>query len=67
MVGRRCAGWVNEHRDKIELISTRNYLPLKTAVYAHWLVFHDPALASSFLAAFPRYSAEEQMENLSGT
>jgi hypothetical protein len=64
MVGRRCAAWLTEHRDKIDLISTRNYLHPKTAVYAHWLAFRDPALPESFLAVWPRYNSEEQIENL---
>jgi hypothetical protein len=29
MVGRPCSAWVNEHRDNIQLIRTRNYLPLR--------------------------------------
>jgi hypothetical protein len=49
---------------EIDLISTRNYRHPKTAVYVHWLVFRDPALAESFLAAWPRYSSGEQIENL---
>jgi hypothetical protein len=64
MVGRRCAAWVTENRDKVDLISTRNYLHPKTAVYAHWLAFSDPTLAESFVAAWPRYNSEEQIENL---
>ena len=64
MVGRRCADWLEEHRGQIELITTRNYIPLKTAFHANWLAFHDPAIAESFLAAWPRYDAQKQLKSL---
>lgn len=54
IVGRRCAQWVTDHRDNIELISTKNYILPRTAFYARWLAFRDPAFAESFLEAWPR-------------
>ena len=38
LAGRRCAAWVKsqEDRDKIGLVETRNYIPVKTAFYATW-------------------------------
>jgi hypothetical protein len=64
MVGRECARWLKDHGGKIEIITTRNYLPLKTAFYAEWLVFHDRSIAESFLSAWPRYDAQKQFEIL---
>jgi hypothetical protein len=64
IVGRRCALWLTGNGGKVDLIGTRNYLHPKTAVYAHWLAFRPPALADSFLAAWPRYNSEKQIENL---
>jgi hypothetical protein len=43
---------------------TRNYVPPKTAMYAHWLSFCEGPLADDFLNAFPRYRLEERIEKL---
>src|SRR4051812_15227185 len=64
LVGRRCAAWVTERRSTVRLIRTRNYLPLKTSVHAHWLAFEAPAIAESFVAAFPRYDLEARVNEL---
>ncbi len=51
LVGRRCAAWVEARleRDVIELIHTRDYIPLQTAFYAKWLLFRDEAAATASL------------------
>jgi hypothetical protein len=64
MVGRRCADWLSKHGGKIELIATQNYIPLKTAFCAEWLVLHGSAVAESFLSAWPRYDSQKQIETL---
>jgi hypothetical protein len=66
IVGRRCADWVRDRQGDgaIRLLSTRNYVPPKTAVYAHWLSFRESPLADDFLNAFPRYRIEEWIEKL---
>lgn len=64
LVGRRCAAWVNEHGNEIELVSTRNYVPLKTSFHAYWLAFHDSALVDSFIAAVPHYNIADQLTRL---
>ncbi len=66
LVGRRCATWVRARleRDVIELIHTRDYIPLQTAFYAKWLLFRDEAAATAFLEAWPRYRMDERLAKL---
>ena len=66
LVGRRCAAWVNARleRDVIELIHTRDYIPLQTAFYAKWLLFRDEAAATAFLDAWPRHRLNERLAKL---
>jgi hypothetical protein len=63
LVGRRCAAWVNEH-STVRLVRTRNYLPLKTSVHAHWLAFETRAIVDEFVAAFPRYDLAARVNAL---
>ena len=64
LVGRRCAAWVHEHCSTIRLVRTRNYLPPKTSVHAHWLAFEAPAMAEVFVTAFPQYDLEARVNAL---
>jgi len=63
LTGRRCATWIKARldRDVIELIQTRNYIPLKTAFYSEWLLFRDEAVAAAFLDVWPHYRLDERL------
>jgi hypothetical protein len=60
-VGRRCADWIRAHRrdNGIGLVTTRNYVEPRTALYVNWLLFRDDALATEFLVAFPQYNLKK--------
>jgi|SRR5208337_836161 len=66
LVGRRCADWIRAHRgdNVIRLAATRNFIEPRTALYVHWLLFRDEALATEFLEVFPRYQFEERIERI---
>ena len=66
LAGRRCAAWVKSQkdRDKIGLVETRNYIPLKTAFYATWLVFEEQAASEKFLEAFPYLRLDERISKI---
>ena len=66
LAGRRCAAWVKSQkdRDKIGLVETRNYIPLKTAFYATWLLFQEDAKSVEFLEAFPHYRLDERLTKI---
>ena len=66
LAGRRCAAWVKSQkdRDKIGLVETRNYIPLKTAFYATWLVFQDQSASEKFLEAFPYLRLDERISKI---
>jgi hypothetical protein len=66
LAGRRCAAWVKSQkdRDKIGLVETRNYIPLKTAFYATWLVFEEQAASAKFLEAFPYLRLDERISKI---
>ena len=66
LAGRRCAAWVKSQkdRDKMELVETRNYIPLKTAFYATWLVFEEQAASEKFLEAFPYLHLDERISKI---
>jgi hypothetical protein len=66
LVGRRCSAWLNarKDRDQITLVGTRNYIPLKTALYAQWLLFQNEATYREFVQAFPRYSLDIRLTEL---
>jgi hypothetical protein len=63
IVGRRCLDWTRAHRgdDAIKLVGTRNFIRPRTALYVHWALFRDDALATEFLDAFPRYQFEKRI------
>jgi hypothetical protein len=54
LVGRRCA----------DLVLTRNFVEPRTALYVHWLLFCDDALATEFLQAFPKYQFQKRLAKL---
>jgi hypothetical protein len=66
IVGRRCADWIRAHRgdNEIRLVATRNYVEPRTALYVHWLLFRDDALATEFLQAFPKYQFQKRLGKL---
>ncbi len=64
LVGRRCAAWVTECCSTVRLVRTRNYLPPKTSVHAHWLAFEARSIAEEFVVAFPRYDLEARVNAL---
>jgi hypothetical protein len=66
IVGRRCLDWIRAHRgeDAIRLVLTRNFVEPRTALYVHWLLFRDDALATEFLQAFPKYQFQKRLGKL---
>src|SRR6266404_9989982 len=62
LFGRKVTEWVREHQDSVSLLSTRNYIPKKTALYLTWAAFEDQALATSFLDIWPHYNIDRQIE-----
>jgi hypothetical protein len=66
IVGQRCLDWIREHRgdDRIRLVSTRNFIEPRTALYVHWLLFRDDTLATEFLDVFPKFQFEKSIEKL---
>jgi hypothetical protein len=66
IVGRRCLDWIRAHRgdNAIRLAATRKFIEPRTALYVHWLLFRDEALATQFLDAFPRYQFGKRIERL---
>jgi hypothetical protein len=68
LVGTRCGDWVRIHKGEglIKLVTTRTFIPPKTAFYLNWLVFQDDALAEEFLRCFPKYDFDLGIEKLRG-
>jgi hypothetical protein len=66
IVGRRCLDWIRAHRgdNAIRLVTTRNHVKPRTALYVNWLLFQHDALATEFLVAFPQYQIEKTIEKL---
>jgi hypothetical protein len=66
IVGQRCLDWIRAHRgdNAIRFMATRNFVEPRTALYVNWLLFRDDALATAFLAAFPRYQFDKRIEQL---
>src|SRR5208337_1340342 len=66
IVGRQCLDWIRAHRgeDAIRLVLTRNFVEPRTALYVHWLLFRDDALATEFLQAFPKYQFQKRLGKL---
>ena len=51
-------------QENIGLVETRNYIPLKTAFYATWLLFQEDAKSVEFLEAFPHYRLDERLTKI---
>jgi hypothetical protein len=66
-VGQRCAKWVASQHERcsIELLQTRNFMPINTAFYCDWLSFGDEAVAQHFVEMFPQLCLERRLAKLS--
>lgn len=64
LLGGNAYRWVIEKQKiyDIRRICTRNYLPIKTAFYANWLVFFDDEIVDEFMEKFPQYKIESHIE-----
>lgn len=58
--------WVAEKQKThdIKRICTRNYIPVRTAIYANWLVFNDDIVAQEFVTKFPQFKTDLYMKKL---
>jgi hypothetical protein len=58
--------WLREQglQDRVRVIQTRNYLPVKTAAYSTWLVLPDERAAKAFRIAFPRFDPDHRLEQI---
>jgi hypothetical protein len=67
LLGGNACRWVIEKQKThdIRRICTRNYIPIKTAFYAQWLVFFDDKIAKEFTAKFPQYDQISHIELIS--
>lgn len=66
LLGGNTYRWVVDKQKKhgIKRICTRNYIPIKTAFYANWLVFNDDVLAQEFLTRFPQFVTDSSIKKL---
>ena len=66
LIGGNASRWIKQKQKthSIKRIVTRNYIPLQTAFYAHWLVFFEPVVAQEFLQAFPQSDTERTVTKL---
>lgn len=66
LLGGNAYRWVVEKQKTYDVkrICTRNYIPLKTAFYANWLVFKDDILAQEFLKKYPQFNIDLFIEKL---
>ena len=67
-IGKHTYQWLSanaEYRNAWRLITTRTFVPPKTALYCHWLFFLNEALEQRFLEQFPRMSRVAQVQALS--
>jgi hypothetical protein len=68
LVGRRSLAWIDARKNqaKITFVETRNYVPLKTAFYAEWLVFETEAMCAEFVQTFPIYCLNIRLAKING-
>jgi hypothetical protein len=66
ILGGNAYRWIVEKKKNhdIRRICTRNYIPIKTAFYANWLVFKENTDALGFMDKFPQYRTNKFLEKI---